>query len=100
MALAHFQAGSALRGLIFGLLNVASVKVDYLHYEILSFRADPLNSNIRKRYALVRNRHFLLFGLRVRMLKLNKILVRVKFYQKLPGQYVREIRSHLEFKPV
>ena len=40
-------------GLIFGLLNCASVKVDYLDYEILSFCSDPLLSNLCKSHPFV-----------------------------------------------
>ena len=34
------------------------------------------------------------------MLKLNKIVIGIKFYHKLPGQHVWQIRSDLELKPV
>jgi hypothetical protein len=87
-------------GLIFGLLNCASVIVDYLDYEILSFCSDPFRSNLGKSYPLVCDRHFTLFGLRVRMLKLNKIVIRIKFYHKLPGQHVWQDHPDLELKSV
>ena len=34
------------------------------------------------------------------MLKLDKIVIGIKFYHKLPGQHVWLIRPDLEFKPV
>ena len=62
------------------MLNCGSVKVDYLDYEILSFCSHPFRSNLKKRYPFVCDRHFSLFELRVRKLKLNKIFIGIKFY--------------------